>query len=586
MAQRNRLTNNSSETDVGSLISGDTIFSIPYFQRPYKWVPERIKQLNFDIRQLVDDNTDVHFLGAVIIHGRRSNPSDPDLFDVIDGQQRITTIFLYLAAAVRTLALVGQHVEAAALFLKYLVINRNTGTLSNYKLHSCKEDRAQLNLVFQDLLSDVGLKDALNGFKLVPLLKSGTDTGPLRNNYRAAVRFFKEEFDEGGLDRVRQVYSAILNQLSIVQIDVWDPTNGPKIFDSLNSRQEPMTIGDLVRNEVFRRVANEHPEIIERVDAEYWQPFYKKFHQDGKNLFDGYFFPYGLTLWPNLKKSEVYSSLRKNWDEIGDPAAIIAALAVHQNSYLDIQIGTNFSQHPKGLALALNRLYRTKLPSSTLPFLMLVSQAAKEEEISEKVAIEILQVIESFLVRRAVCGHEPTGLHAVFKRLWSDCNGDYTAARVSVEISKHKTVVWPTDDELENAIVSRDLYSVGITPFLIAEYDRSLNGDSPLIVSWIEHVLPTKPDSEWFKHFSEDEHSTLKDRLANLLPLSSEMNRALSNKPYAEKRPTYLADSAFKSTRLFAEKVEQWTPSSIELRGKELAAWAVSRWPFAAAKSI
>ncbi|MFZ5841452.1 MAG: GmrSD restriction endonuclease domain-containing protein [Pseudomonadota bacterium] len=74
MAHRNRLTNNSDETDIASLISGDTIFCIPYFQRPYKWSPERLKQLNQDILSLVDEESDFHFLGAVIVHGRRTNP--------------------------------------------------------------------------------------------------------------------------------------------------------------------------------------------------------------------------------------------------------------------------------------------------------------------------------------------------------------------------------------------------------------------------------------------------------------------------------------------------------------------------------
>ena len=76
--------------------------------------------------------------------------------------------------------------------------------------------------------------------------------------------------------------------MSVVQIDISDPTNGPAIFDSLNSRQEPMTIGDLVRNEIFSRVANESSSKIEQIDQHKWQPFYQKFQQNKKNLFDSY----------------------------------------------------------------------------------------------------------------------------------------------------------------------------------------------------------------------------------------------------------------------------------------------------------
>jgi Protein of unknown function DUF262 len=77
-----KLTNSSDETSVGSVLSGDSVFTIPYFQRPYKWKPERLQQLERDILQLVDGLSDNHFLGAIIIHGRSSNPADPRVYEV------------------------------------------------------------------------------------------------------------------------------------------------------------------------------------------------------------------------------------------------------------------------------------------------------------------------------------------------------------------------------------------------------------------------------------------------------------------------------------------------------------------------
>jgi uncharacterized protein with ParB-like and HNH nuclease domain len=238
MAGKNRLTNNSDETDIASLLSGDSIFSIPYFQRPYKWKSDRLKQLDADILGLVDESSDFHFLGAMIVHGRRTNPSDPDLYDVIDGQQRITTLFLYICAAVRFLSKHGAHSEAIGLLLKYLVINRSTKT-SNLKLHPSKDDREQLNTIFDELLSDEKLKTALGGFKFKRLSThtQSRSTGILRSNFRHALDFFEQEFKQGGRDRIDHIYANIINKMSVVQIDVKDPTSGPKIFDSLNSRQ-------------------------------------------------------------------------------------------------------------------------------------------------------------------------------------------------------------------------------------------------------------------------------------------------------------------------------------------------------------
>lgn len=579
MAQRNRLTNNSDETDIASLISGDTIFTIPYFQRAYKWKPERIKQLNSDIMQLVDESTDYHFLGAVIVHGRRSNPSEPFYFDVIDGQQRITTLFIYLCAIVKTLITLEEYDEAAALLQKYLIISRDTKNLSNIKLHPCKDDRQQLNDIFVEIFSNEEFLQTLGTPRIKYLPSSGKPTGVIKNNYHSALKFLRSEYEQGGIERIRSTYSAMLNNMSVVQIDVWDPTNGPKIFDSLNSRQEPMTIGDLIRNEIFSKVANEDPYRLEQIDAEHWQPFYKKFDQNGKNLFDSYFFPFGLIKRPNLKKSEVYSTLRKDWDTTKNPEDIIKELSTYQDAFIDLQCGTNHCGHSKQIHRAFKRLVSAAVPGSTLPFLMQLSKSVKNNTLSETNAEKIISAVESFLIRRAVCGHEPTGLHAVFKRLWSDCENDLTADRVIIEISKHKTVAWPNATDFKKAIKDRDLYGAKITKYIISEHDRGLNGDPTESQLYIEHILPKSPDSKWFDFFTTEQHLKLKDKLANLLPLSIEMNSSLSNKPYEHKRERYRQDSAFKSTRVFADAYDIWTPETLTKRAEDISNWAVERWP-------
>lgn len=228
-----RLTTNSSETDLDSLISGEKVFSIPYFQRAYKWEPKRLNQLTEDLLKLVDDPTTSHFLGAIIIHGRPSDPSDPKVYEIIDGQQRITTIFLFLCAITKIFSSKGESGEAAALFQKYLVINRDISLSSNSKMHSCKDDRGQLNSVFYELLADTAFKDRLPHFQFKPLQTPASDRGRLRNNFRAAVRFFEDQVEKEGIDRLRALYRALVQAVTLVQIDVTDPTNGQKIFDSL-----------------------------------------------------------------------------------------------------------------------------------------------------------------------------------------------------------------------------------------------------------------------------------------------------------------------------------------------------------------
>lgn len=130
-------------------------------------------------------------------------------------------------------------------------------------------------------------------------------------------------------------------------------------------------------------------------------------------------------------------------------------------------------------------------------------------------------------------------LHSVFKRLWSDCNGAPTTGLVILKIRDHKTVVWPTDDDVKAAILSRSLYGSSVTRHILLEWNRSLGGDQPNIEPWIEHVLPLKTDKAWFDLFTVGQHDDMKDRLANLLPLSREMNQSLGRKAYDAKRPIY-----------------------------------------------
>jgi hypothetical protein len=257
---------------------------------------------------------------------------------------------------------------------------------------------------------------------------------------------------------------------------------------------------------------------------------------------------------------------------------IIGDLSRYQDAFIDIACGTNHMGHSKPLAEKFRNLWLSDVPTSTYPFLMPLSKAVQDKKLSDQKAIEILEVVESFLTRRAVCGLEPTGLHAVFKRLWSDCDGKPTKESVDKEIRKHKTVLWPKDDQFKENIRHRSLYGVGITHYLLLEYDKSLGGDQPDNIPWIEHVLPTTPAKQWFRVFTPDEHASQKDLLPNLLPLSKEMNSGLSNKPYSDKRERYRKDSMFKSARAFADNIADWTPERIEKRGLELAAWAVKRW--------
>jgi hypothetical protein len=211
---------------------------------------------------------------------------------------------------------------------------------------------------------------------------------------------------------------------------------------------------------------------------------------------------------------------------------------------------------------------------------MRLSDSVKRGTVTTDDAIKVLNVIESFLVRRAIAGHEPTVLLSVFKRLWSDCSGAPDAELVIQGIRGHKTVVWPGNADVEAAILSRPLYGSSVTRHILMEWNCSLGGDQPKTEPWIEHVLSVKPEKGWFDSFSGEQHDKMKDLLANLLPLSREMNQSLGHSLYSVKKPIYCKDSGFKAARSFGENFSEWNPERLRARSEELASWAVNRWRY------
>jgi hypothetical protein len=210
---------------------------------------------------------------------------------------------------------------------------------------------------------------------------------------------------------------------------------------------------------------------------------------------------------------------------------------------------------------------------------MQLLKALASGTVTEPNGLEILNLLESFLVRRAVCGHEPTGLHAVFKGLWEDCGGSPTAENTTESIRKHKTVVWPSTKEVEDCASLRPLYGSNITNFLLVEWNRGLGGDVPNGKPWIEHVLPDTMSADWKHLFTEKQHEEMKNRLANLVPLSQPMNQGLGNAGYSIKRKKYEEDSMFKAARDFAKDYLDWNPEQLEARSVIISEWLAKRWP-------
>jgi len=576
-----RLTSNSDETTFGKLLQVRANFTIPPFQREYKWKPQRLVQLQDDIARLLDEEEDAHFMGALILDEVPTAPTATTTYEVIDGQQRLTTIYLLLSAIVHTL-LKQKHVDEASEIALSQLFTREGTTRLNIRLIPSLPDHGDLNLVIDELWSS-GLQDALKTYELSKLPSAAVNSAQITKNFKSLKSYTNSIYKADGLTGIQDLLRVVLESITVVQIVVKDPTSGPKIFDSLNSKQEPMTTGDLVRNEIFGKIAKTDPKRAQELDRDLWQPFFESFRREGNgNTFEGFFFPYGLITDPQFKKSQVYPELRKAWAKL-TPQEVLSRLDSYRNEYQDLVFGENGSENSPKVAAAVLRLNRMNFTRAALPFLMQVVHGARLGQIDEETATDLLSSVESFLVRRALCSVEPTGLHAVFKRLWGQLKEDYTAQNVVKVISDAKTVKVPSDKEVKDSFV-KPLYGKNIAKFFLFEHNASLGGDlieGSFEALNIEHVLPDTHHEKNWNGFTREDHEALKHLAGNLIPLSKPMNSGVGQSPYLKKSDVYAEDSMFKSARSLKGIYPAWTPTEINSRTDQLAKWSVERWPFA-----
>lgn len=200
-------------------------------------------------------------------------------------------------------------------------------------------------------------------------------------------------------------------------------------------------------------------------------------------------------------------------------------------------------------------------------------------KINKDAVIGCLETLESFLVRRALCGIEPTGLLGLFRTMWTNAEGHPTARRVQTIILKRLTVEWPTDQRLRDAIKTRPLYGSSVAKFVVLEYDRAQGMDHPISpdVS-VEHVMPQAYCEAWSSVVTKPQHNKLRHLWANLIPLSSAMNSTVDQDPYSSKKKIFEKESMFTSARQLAIDNDTWGEAEINARSEMLADWAIQRW--------
>lgn len=568
-----KITENSDELSFHQLTSTSSMLHIPLFQRPYVWTGKQLDRMISEIEAIADKEDTSRFLGAVIAVSRPSHPSRPTPHEIVDGQQRLTTLYLFLLAASHVAARHGKADYARGLINTYLIIDWAQDLPSNTKLQPSHGDRGQFSEIFDRVSKSGALADWLP-VKLKLQSTQKEKDGLLIRQYTRIHRYLLENADKKGFERLEQIVDVVRNSMTFVFILLKDPGSATTVFEGLNDPGVPISVGDLVKNEIFSRIGYDEAPARNLHDNE-WVPFKEKF---GGTL-DDYFFPYCVIFKTNTSRTEMFSELRKLWSGL-EAGEIIKRLDAYSLPFLALEGRAPYiDEFGKPVSLAIRRLVELKHPSSTYPFLMRLLGEFKRGNVSKDDVLECIETLESFLVRRAICGIEPTGLLGLFRTMWSLAEEHPTKEKITSIILKRLTVEWPTDQRLAEAIRTRPIYGSSIARYAVLEYDRSQGGDHPGTQDFsIEHVMPRSHTDAWGEVISRVQHAKLKDLWANLVPLSNAMNGNVDKEPFPVKKAVFVNESMFASTRKLGAEHQKWDEEEIAKRSDVISTWAAKRW--------
>lgn len=560
----------ATETPLLPFLEGKKQFVIPIYQRTYSWTKQQCQQLWNDICNAGSENSvSGHFIGSVVYiqEGLLQGSGIPQLL-VIDGQQRLTSLSLLLTA-LATAAESREDLNFSSEELRDEYLTNKYGKQDlQYKLLLTQSDRDSLKALVK------GKEQPENPSPRVV------------ENYR----FFQQQIARTDLD-LDQIYEGIA-KLIIVDVSLDRNYDNPQlIFESLNSTGLDLSQADLVRNYILMGL---EPKLQESIYEDYWHRMERAFdYARGSWHFDRFMRDY-LTVRSHVgripKLEEVYAMFKDlvKASDIGSIEDIVADVYKYSKHYEKIVFGRE--QDPQ-IKQVLQRLRKLRVDVAN-PYLLEVYEDYVQGLLPREDFLEIVQLVESYVFRRAICEIPTNSLNKTFATLSReiDKNNYLNSVKLSFE-TKDSYRRFPKDEEFWYRFTVKDVYNFGNRNYLLDRIENH-NRKEPVPIEeyTIEHVLPQNENlsQEWRNELG-DEWATIQGEYLHTignLTLTG-YNPELSDRPFAEKREMEggFKDSPIRLNRFLAE-TEAWTKDRMNRRAEILADQALKLWPHPTAEEI
>ncbi|MEO1243721.1 MAG: DUF262 domain-containing HNH endonuclease family protein [Pseudomonadota bacterium] len=653
---------------VRQLLENRQRFCVPIYQRHYVWTRDKqwdpfwndvrtkaIERLNGRERRFS------HFMGAVVLEARGAASSrQVTSFQVVDGQQRLTTFQLYLAAA-RDYARQAGFEDTVGLIEGYLYNEKEhlmaDPEIERFKVWPTKYDRE----LFQDIITlgreELRKKyiahfykgsDHIYGYKTVPNLlgaygyffdriRQAVETDDLEDDFAESIEIDAEAEEEDAEEstdqdraamelRLDALWEALIEEFKVVEITLEEGDDAQVIFETLNERGEPLLAADLVRNNIFHR-ADARQENAEKLFEKHWKdfedPFWNvqekqgRYKKDRIELFLANFIAGKVagevTVSKLFSEYKAFLKIQAAKPDGGYPSVDAELIDLARFGALYRRLIERDDNDPLGKFSILLH------PWDVTTVFPLVLRLWAEDDVPESEREACLDILLSFIVRRAICGLTTKNYNKFFLSVLRhlEANGfsrENLAAFLTAQTSE--SARYPTDIEFERSWITSPAYnrlpSIRVRAVLEAierkkriKYHETEHLNSDLTV---EHILPSQWEVHWPLRdgqpvtndekmqaifLSEEDDSRLGqivrrkrmvNTFGNLTVLTQPLNSSVSNGAFAGKKAA-LRDHSLLVLNREITKEDEWGEAQIEQRSKQLYEVAKEIWAYPASNT-
>ncbi|MFP3921989.1 MAG: DUF262 domain-containing protein [Dichotomicrobium sp.] len=557
----------SEVTSLGQFLQCEQAFVVPRFQRNYAWDEDHVEIFWRDIFTIFAENGSEYFLGAIVV--RHGDPEGPI---VIDGQQRLITVSVLLAALRSVL---DEQAADAALqdeIRRFLI--------ADHAAQGGEEPRILLNRAdrsFYDrhIVGECPLDDMMRMRR--------DDSLPLSNRLLADCFCFMhrqlQHFVADGwtaTDLAKAVLHALDSQIFIIRLDVRSDYDAFVLFETLNDRGLSLSESDLLKNHLLAaagpRLGDTQAdwEIIEgNLGGERLLKFVRHHWLSSRGMTSR------AGLYPDIKRA------------VSTPEAVAAyteelcAASEYYDALRDPNSRVWASFGPERQARLRERIECLGLLRSDQIFVVLLAALERESEAFP----ELLDMLISFTFRyTTICNLSPSALLPVFIAAARHIRDTGRVDHREI-FSRFLAPLYPDDSAFHSAFSRKTIRYNGLARYIlnrldahITEEGRDAPGDEPRTITDLEHILPKRFQRNWTverKDFPGGPEKYV-HRLGNMTLLSTNLNRELGNQPFEVKRESFAQD-ALEITRTIADE-PRWTAEAIARRQNWMAGMAIKIW--------